>query len=56
MTGKRSRTGAILAAAVLITAGFTVAVVEMLHLPRGSIWIVIALAVGALVVIRAATR
>ena len=56
MTGKRSRTGTILAAAVLITAGFTVAVVEMLRLPKGSIWIVVALAVGALVVIRAATR
>jgi hypothetical protein len=45
-----------LAAAVLIAAGFAVAVVEMLRLPKGTIWIVVALAVGALAVIRAATR
>ncbi len=56
MTGKRSRTGSILAAAVLIAAGFTVAAVEMLRLPKATIWIVVALAVGALAVIRAATR
>jgi hypothetical protein len=56
MTGKRSRTGTILAAAVLIAAGFTVAVVEMLRLPKGTIWIVVAVAVAALAVIRAATR
>jgi hypothetical protein len=56
MTGKRSRTGSILSATVLIAAGFTVAVVEMLRLPKGAIWIVVALAVGALAVIRAATR
>jgi len=52
MTGKRSRTGTILAAAVLIAAG----VVEMLRLPKGTIWIVVAVAVVALAVIRAATR
>ena len=56
VTGKRSRTGTILAAAVLIAAGFTVAIVEMLRLPKGTIWIVVAVAVGALAVIRAATR
>ena len=56
MTGKRSRTGTILTAAVLIAAGFTVAVVEMLRLPKGTIWIVVAVAVAALAVIRAATR
>ena len=56
MTGKRSRTGTILAAAVLIAAGFTVAVVQMLRLPKGTIWIVVAVAVAALAVIRAATR
>jgi hypothetical protein len=56
MTAKRSRTGTILAAAVLVAAGFTVAVVEMLRLPKGTIWIVVAVAVAALAVIRAATR
>jgi hypothetical protein len=54
--GKRSRTGPILAAGVLIAAGFTVAVVEMLRLPKGTIWIVVAAAVAMLAVIRAATR
>ena len=56
MTAKRSRTGTILAAAVLIAAGFTVAIVELLRLPKGTIWIGVAVAVGALAVIRAATR
>jgi cobalamin synthase len=56
MIGKRSRTGTILAAAVLIGAGFAVAVVEILRLPKGTIWIVVAVAVAALTIIRAATR
>jgi len=45
-----------LAAGVLIAAGFTVAVVEMLRLPKGTIWIVVAAAVVMLAIIRAATR
>jgi hypothetical protein len=48
--------GTILAASILIAAGFAVAVVEMLRLPKGTIWIVVAVAVAALAVIRAATR
>ena len=48
--------GTILAASVLIAAGFAVAVVEMLRLPKGTIWIVVAVAVAALAIIRAATR
>jgi cobalamin synthase len=56
MRGKHSRTGTILAAAVLIGAGFTVAAVEILRLPKGTIWIVVAVAVAALTIIRAATR
>jgi hypothetical protein len=48
--------GTIPAATVLIAAGFAVAVVEMLRLPKGTIWIVVAVAVAALAVIRAATR
>jgi hypothetical protein len=48
--------GTILAASVLIAAGFAVAVVEMLRLPKGTIWIVVAVAVTALAIIRAATR
>jgi cobalamin synthase len=56
MRGKHSRTGTILAAAVLIGAGFAVAAVEILRLPKGTIWIVVAVAVAALTIIRAATR
>ena len=48
--------GTILAASVLIVAGFAVAVVEMLRLPKGTIWIVVAVAVAALAIIRAAAR
>jgi hypothetical protein len=53
---KRSRAGTILAAAVLIAAGFAVAIVEMLRLPKGTIWIVVAVAVMTLGIIRTATR
>ena len=56
MRGKHSRTGTILAAAVLMGAGFAVAAVEILRLPKGTIWIVVAVAVAALTIIRAATR
>ena len=56
VSGKRSRTGTVVAACVVIAAGFTVAAVEMLHLPKGTIWLVVAAAVAILAVIRAATR
>ena len=56
MRGKHSRTGTILAAAVLIGAGFAVAAVEILRLPKGTIWIVVAVAVAALTIIRATRR
>jgi len=56
LRSKRSRTGTVLSASVVIAAGFAVAVVEMLRLPKGAIWVVVAVAVGILAVIRAATR
>jgi hypothetical protein len=56
MRDGRSRAGTILAAGVVIAAGFAVAAVELLHLPKGTIWVVVAAAVAALAVIRAATR
>jgi len=56
LRSKRSRTGTVLSASVVIAAGFAVAVVEMLRLPEGAIWVVVAVAVGILAVIRAATR
>ena len=56
MSRRLSQTGLILAGGVLIAAGFAVAVVEMLRLPKGAIWIVVAAAVALLALIRAATR
>ena len=56
LRSKRSRTGTVLSASVVIAAGFAVAVVEMLRLRKGAIWVVVAVAVGILAVIRAATR
>ena len=53
---KRSRTGTVLAACVVVAAGFAVAVVEMLRMPKGTIWLVVAAAVAILAVIRVATR
>jgi hypothetical protein len=56
VSGRRSRTSSILAASVVIAAGFAIAVVEMLRLPKGTIWVVVVAAVAILAVIRATTR
>lgn len=56
MSRRRSQTGLILAGGVLIAAGFAVAVVEMLQLPKGTIWLVVAAAAALLALIRATTR
>ena len=56
MSGRRYRASSILAASVVIAAGFAIAVVEMLRLPKGTIWVVVAAAVAILVVIRATMR
>jgi uncharacterized membrane protein YgaE (UPF0421/DUF939 family) len=54
--GKRSRTGTILSASVVIAGGFAVAAVELLRAPKATIWVVVAAAVAVLALIRAATR
>ena len=56
MSRRRSQWGAILAGGVVIVAGFGIAVVEALKLPKGSIWIVVAVALLLVVSIRRATR
>jgi len=56
VSGRRSRTSSILAASVLIAAGFAIAGVEMLRLPKGTIWVIVGAAVAILAVIRATTR
>jgi hypothetical protein len=44
------------AGAVVIAAGFGVAVVEVLKFPKGSIWVVVAAALLLVLLIRRATR
>lgn len=53
---RRSQTGPVLAGAVIVLAGFGVGLVEVLRLPKGSIWIVVGVAVGLVALIRAVTR
>ncbi len=52
----RSQAGLVLAGAVVIAGGVGVGVVEWLGFPRGSVWIVVALTVALVVVIRGLTR
>jgi hypothetical protein len=54
-TRRRSHRGLVLAAIVIVMAGFGVGLVEALHLPRGSIWGVVALAAVVVGAIRALT-
>ena len=42
MARRRSQAGLIAAGAVVIAAGFAIALVEVFQLPKGSIWIVVA--------------
>lgn len=51
----RSQLGLVLAAVVIVAAGFAVGIVEMSALPRGSIWGVVAVAVLLVAAIRALT-
>jgi hypothetical protein len=46
----------VLAGAVIVLAGFGVAMVEALHLPKGSIWIVVGVAAALVALVRAVTR
>ena len=56
MSRRRSHWGSVLTGAVVIVAGFGVAVVEALRLPKGSIWLVVAAALVLVLAIRRATR
>ena len=53
---RRSQWGAVLTGGVVIGAGFAVGIVEMLKLPKGSIWIVVATALVLVLLIRRLTR
>jgi UDP-N-acetylmuramyl pentapeptide phosphotransferase/UDP-N-acetylglucosamine-1-phosphate transferase len=57
LTGRqRSRRGLALAGGVVIAAGFAIALVEALKLPKGSIWMVVAATVALVALIRWLTR
>ena len=45
-----------MAGAVVILAGFAIAIVEAMHLPKASIWIVVAAAIALVAAIRSITR
>jgi hypothetical protein len=53
---RRSQTGLALAAAVIVLAGFAIALVEVYRFPKGSVWGVVAIAVVLVALIRLATR
>jgi hypothetical protein len=53
---RRSHWGSIAAGIIVIAAGFGVAVVEALKLPKGSIWLVVAAALLLVLLIRRTTR
>jgi hypothetical protein len=55
MSARRSRLGQALAGAVVVAGGVAVAVVEMLHFPKGSIWVVVAATVALVALIRGLT-
>jgi hypothetical protein len=56
MSRRRPAWGAIAAGGVLVAAGFAIAAVEMLRLPKGSVWVVVAVALLLLVLVRRLTR
>lgn len=49
---RRSQAGLVLAAAVIVLAGFGIALVEMFRLPKASIWGVVGAAVLLVTIIR----
>jgi hypothetical protein len=53
---RRSQWRAVLAGAVVIAAGFGVALVERYRMPRGSIWIVVGVAALLVLVLRLVGR
>ena len=56
MPSRRSHAGLVLSGAVIIVAGFAVAFGEMLRLPKGSVWVTVAVTVAIVGAIRAFTR
>ena len=55
MRSRRARLGLLLAGGAVIAGAIGVAVVELLRLPKGSVWLVVAATVVLVTVIRAVT-
>jgi len=53
---RRGRWTTIAAGAVVIAAGFTVALVELLRFPKGSVWVVVGAAALLLFLVRVVGR
>lgn len=51
MRRRRSQTGLVLAGAAVIAGGVAVAVVELLHVPKGSVWVVVGATIALVVTI-----
>ncbi len=51
MRQRRSQTGLVLAGSVVIAAGVAVGIVELLHFPKGSVWVVVAATIALVVAI-----
>jgi predicted benzoate:H+ symporter BenE len=55
-TRRPSQAGLVLAAAIIVMAGFGIAIVEMYRWPKASIWGVVGVAVLLVAVIRSVSR
>jgi len=51
MSRRRSQIGLVLAGAVVIAAGVAVGLVELFRYPKGSVWVVVAVAAGLIALI-----
>ena len=49
---RRSQWSSVLAGSVVVAAGFAIGIVELLRLPKGTVWLVVAAAVGLIALIR----
>jgi hypothetical protein len=56
MRRRRSHLGLALAGGVVIAAGFAIALVEALKLPKGSIWVVVVATIVLVALIRGLTH
>ena len=51
MRRRRSQAGLVLAGGVVIAGGIAMGLVELLHFPKGSVWVVVAATIALVVLI-----